>query len=282
VTIACLIQQHPGDSYRANRCKLMLDMVRGVSRMEQGDDEGRGEPPRDRTELLAAITAQLRQALATDLRGAVTSPVNDPEGQAMVGAINEVLAAARAAVTHADAARSDCESLDRTLDEVEGRLAAEAVQQERTTRELAQQRAVLSHVVDSLPYCMFWRDRAGTYLGANKNKLRALGLASQDEIVGKTAYETGVSREEADYYLQVDKLVMDSGEPIFNLEETQRRPDGEHTLLVSKVPLRDEAGDVIGILGMYVDVTERRRIAVGPGGRAPDGAGDQPRPRPPE
>jgi PAS domain S-box-containing protein len=237
--------------------------------MNQGDDEGRGERPPDRTALLAAITAQLRQALASELRGTVTIPTEDPEALALVGAINEVLGAARTALTHADAARADSESLDRSLEELEDRMAAEAVQHERTARELAQQRAVLANVVDNLPYCMFWRDREGTYLGANKNKLRALGLASQDQIVGKTAYETGVSREEADYYLQVDKLVMDSGQPIFNLEETQRRPDGEHTLLVSKVPLRDEAGDVIGILGMYVDVTERRHIAAGPD--APEG-----------
>jgi PAS domain S-box-containing protein len=239
-------------------------------------DQEQREGPAEVQEALGEITTQLRQALASNLRGSVEISNGNGQVHALVDVLNQVLEAARAAQTHADAAMADRESLDQSLSEMEERLAEEAVNQERTRRELQQQRSILRHVVDSLPYCMFWRDRNGTYLGANQNKLRALGLASQDEIVGKTAYETGVSREEADFYRQVDKLVMDSGEPIFNLEETQQRPDGEHTLLVSKVPLRDETGQVIGILGMYVDVTERRHITISPPSH------DHPRaPRPP-
>jgi PAS domain S-box-containing protein len=240
--------------------------------MDQHDDEG----PAELRRLLGEVTAQLREALGNNLRGTIETSARDPEAQGLVAALNQVLEAARGAKAHADAAIADREALDQQLTEMEDKLAEEAVAQERTTRELHQQRSILRHVVDSLPYCMFWRDRDGTYLGANQNKLRALGLASQDQIVGKTAYETGVPREEADFYLQIDKLVMDSGEPIFNLEEIQQRPDGQHTLLVSKVPLRDEAGQVIGILGMYVDVTERRHIAVSPA--AVSNGGDQPHP----
>jgi PAS domain S-box-containing protein len=223
--------------------------------MDQPQDQGEGLRG-----ALGEIVGQLRRTLADDLQGNVQTTHPDEGLRALVGTLNEVLAAARAAQTHASVAAADREELDRTLSELEERLARQATMQEKTAHELAQQRSVLRHVVDSLPYAMFWRDRAGTYLGANKNKLQALGLASPDEIVGKTAYETGVTREEADYYRQVDQLVMDTGEPIFNLEETQQRPDGEHTLLVSKVPLRDEGGQVIGIIGMYVDVTERRHL----------------------
>jgi hypothetical protein len=57
---------------------------------------------------------------------------------------------------------------------------------------------------------------------------------------------------------------MDSGEPILNLEEVQQRPDGPHLLLTTKVPLRDASGAVTGILGMYVDVTERTRLEGAP------------------
>jgi PAS domain S-box-containing protein len=225
------------------------------------DQNGEGGPAGLRR-IVAEVTTQLRRAMANNLQSRVEIGADDEVTRELVAALNEVLGVARAAKNHADVAIADREALDDTLSEMEERLAREAVIQERTTRDLQQQRSVLRHVVDSLPYCMFWRDREGTYLGANQNKLRALGLASQEQIVGKTAYETGVSREEADFYLKIDKLVMDSGEPIFNLEETQQRPDGQHTLLVSKVPLRDEAGQVVGILGMYVDVTERRHMPV--------------------
>jgi PAS domain S-box-containing protein len=229
--------------------------------MKQRIDEGARDQERWRG-VLAELTGQLRQALDGGLQadGPLETPGAPGELGELVGAINELLHRARGLRTHADAAMAERDALDGSLTEMEGRLAEQAQDRERTLRELKQQRSVLRHVVDSLPYCVFWRDREGTYLGANQNKLRALGLASQDQIVGKTAYETGISREEADFYRQIDKLVMDSGQPIFNLEETQRRADGEHTLLVSKVPLRDEDGQVIGIVGMYVDVTERRHI----------------------
>jgi PAS domain S-box-containing protein len=153
------------------------------------------------------------------------------------------------------------EAMDRSLSEMEVRLAEEIREHQRTARALDRQRTALHHVVESLPYCIFWRDRNGVYLGANQNKLRALGLSSLDQLVGKTAYETGVSKEEADYYRQIDEQVMSTGEPIFNLEEVQQRPDGPHRLLISKVPLRDDAGAVIGIIGMYVDITRRVHIA---------------------
>src|SRR5262245_50929717 len=54
---------------------------------------------------------------------------------------------------------------------------------------------------------------------------------------------------------------MESGEPIANLEEMQTRPDGSRaTLLTSKVPLRDAAGAVVGVLGVYQDITDRKRL----------------------
>ena len=48
---------------------------------------------------------------------------------------------------------------------------------------------------------------------------------------------------------------------MLNIEEPQHQADGtEATLLTSKVPLRDEEGNVIGILGIYTDITERKRF----------------------
>lgn len=52
-----------------------------------------------------------------------------------------------------------------------------------------------------------------------------------------------------------------AGEPLLDIEEPQSRPDGqEAVLLTSKVPLRDPGGSVVGMLGMYVDITRRKQL----------------------
>jgi signal transduction histidine kinase len=54
---------------------------------------------------------------------------------------------------------------------------------------------------------------------------------------------------------------MEAGEPVLHLEETQTRPGGgRRTMLTSKVPLRDAAGRVVGVLGVYQDITQLKRL----------------------
>jgi PAS domain S-box-containing protein len=210
--------------------------------------------------LVEDATTQLRQALANNFAGTVTLHSPHTAAGALAAVLNDVLKAAREVEARAEGIARDRDDLDQELAEVEARLAQEITDHERTTRELRQQRSVLRNVIDAFPYCIFWKDREGVYLGANENKLRALGLGSVDELIGKTDYDTAISKENAEFYRTIDRRVMDSNEPILNLEETQQRPDGPHVLLTTKVPLHDDAGSVTGILGMYVDVTERTRM----------------------
>jgi PAS domain S-box-containing protein len=226
---------------------------------DMGDVRERETGRDPRAAALHELAEQMREAVRSGRDVAVGD--DDPSLREVIEAANALGAAARRSRERATGALREHEAMDRSLSDMELRLAEEIREHEKTARDLSRQRTALHHVVESLPYCIFWRDRNGVYLGANQNKLRALGLDSLDQLVGKTAYETGVSREEADYYRQIDEQVMATGQPIFNLEEVQQRPDGPHRLLISKVPLRDDTGAVIGIIGMYVDITRRVRIA---------------------
>ena len=205
-------------------------------------------------------TAQLRRSLGHSFAGTIEVSSQDPALRALGELLSQLLQVAREAESRGEAIARDRDSVDHELAELEARLAQEITAHERTVRELRQQRSVLRNVIDAFPYCIFWKDREGIYLGANENKLRALGLSSVEQLIGKTDYDTNISPEDAEFYRSVDKKVMDTGEPILNLEETQQRPDGPHMLLTTKVPLRDDAGSVTGVLGMYVDVTERTRM----------------------
>jgi PAS domain S-box-containing protein len=175
-------------------------------------------------------------------------------------AITELLESARRSRAERDAAIRERDAQAHAFAEAQEQLRREIVERERAYRELARQRSVLQQIIDTVPYSIFWKDRDSVYLGANQKKLDALGFASIEALVGVTDYDTGVRREEADFYRSIDRKVMEAGQPILNLEETQLRPDGPHVLLTSKVPLRDDAGAVTGILGIYVDITERKRM----------------------
>jgi two-component system, sensor histidine kinase ChiS len=127
---------------------------------------------------------------------------------------------------------------------------------------LLRERALLQYVIDNLPYLIFWKDRDSVYLGCNKNFAALDGRSHPDEIVGRTDHEM-LWREHAELYRAGDRATMERGEPILNQEEISRDENGgEMVILTSKVPLRNRAGEVVGLLGMIVDITERKRIEV--------------------
>jgi PAS domain S-box-containing protein len=230
---------------------------------EARKEDGEGAELR---QVIEEATAHLRRALADGFAGEVALSSGHPAARALGQVCNDLLRAARSVEARAEGIARDRDAVDDELAEVQARLAEEITRRERMAREAGHQRVVLRSVIDAFPYCIFWKDRHGVYLGANENKLRALGLSSVDQLIGKTDFDTAISKENAEFYRSVDKRVMDTGEPVLNLEETQHRPDGPHVLLTTKVPLRDDAGGVTGILGMYVDVTERTRLE----GSSPD------------
>jgi len=116
-------------------------------------------------------------------------------------------------------------------------------------------------VLDALPLCVFWKDRNSVALGCNQALADVAGLKSPDEYIGKTDYEMPWSKEEADFFVECDQRVMDSEESELNIIESQVQANGKLAWLeTSKIPLTDENGDVIGILGAFQDITERKRI----------------------
>ena len=142
-----------------------------------------------------------------------------------------------------------------------GGMAIDVTERQRTEAALREQQSILRYVIAHIPCAVFWKDRNSVYLGCNERSARDLGVKRPEDIIGKTDYDTKVAPEEARFYRECDRRVMETGEPLLNIEETQRRPDGQQEyLLTNKVPLRDADGRVTGILGIYTDITERKRF----------------------
>ena len=135
--------------------------------------------------------------------------------------------------------------------------------QKAILKELTGQRDLLDNVLSNVPASIFWKDRNSVFLGANDRFLHDTGLQSVRDIIGKTDYDLTWNREESDFYRECDRRVMETGIPMLDIEESQQRTDGETAqLLTSKVPLRDAEGQTTGMLGIYMDITQRKQAEV--------------------
>jgi len=136
---------------------------------------------------------------------------------------------------------------------------AETLEAERAV--LLQQRAALKTVISSVPFFVFWKDRDGVFRGCNDKFAQLAGLRGPDDIVGKTDYDMPWTKEQSDLYRGDDLGVIASGKPKLDIEETNLDADGhEKVILTSKVPLQAEDGGIIGVLGIFADITARKQM----------------------
>lgn len=115
-------------------------------------------------------------------------------------------------------------------------------------------------LVDSIPDEIFVKDTQGRYVLANVAHARRVGLERPEQLIGKSPIEF-LDQETAKRLHDEDQSVIRSGEPVIDREETRADRNGSCTkwTLTSKIPCRDSADKVIGIIGLIRDITDRRR-----------------------
>lgn len=118
---------------------------------------------------------------------------------------------------------------------------------------------VLESIMAALPGNVYWKDKEGKYLGCNTNTLNYLELKSESELLGKSDYELQ-TRTVAKNLGTNDLKVISTGRPIYNIEEPSLKNLG-NVFLTNKVPMENEKGEIIGLLGISIDITERERLA---------------------
>lgn len=125
---------------------------------------------------------------------------------------------------------------------------------------IQESRNMLQLVIDSIPQRVFWKDTNFVYLGCNKAAAADAGAAHPDDMIGRTDFELAWSAS-APLYRQDDIETLRSGIARVNYEERQEREDGSSSWLrTSKIPLADMQGHTIALLGLYEDITDRKRM----------------------
>lgn len=132
-------------------------------------------------------------------------------------------------------------------------------QKEAREREFSA-RVILRTVIDNLPQLVFWKDLHSTYLGCNQAFAKDANLEFPHQITGKNDLDLGFSEKEAHLSHQLDRHITESDPAVIEyLYEDQRDERKGNILKVSKMPLYDVSGEVIGIVGTAEDITEKIR-----------------------
>ncbi len=118
---------------------------------------------------------------------------------------------------------------------------------------------MLSLVMNTIPVRVFWKDLKGVYMGCNRPFANDAGKNHPDEVIGKTDKDMPWQDQVA-LYRGDDNKVIESGVPKINFEEPQTTPTGNIIYLkTSKIPLKDNEGKTIGVLGTYEDITALKK-----------------------
>ena len=140
-------------------------------------------------------------------------------------------------------------------------LIRDITRRRQTEQALREREGLLRNILATIPCGVFWKDRELRYLGCNEQVAHDHGFSHPNDLIGKNDYEIASSRSEADFFRSCDQQVLSTGQPLMHIEETLTRADGtQRILLVSKVPLQDSQGQIVGVIGVYQDITERKRL----------------------
>jgi PAS domain S-box-containing protein len=121
-----------------------------------------------------------------------------------------------------------------------------------------EQSALLDSLIKSIPDIIFFKDVDGVYLGCNPSFAELVGRP-EHEIVGRTDRDL-FPRELADFFREQDRIMLEIRQPRHN-DEWVTYPDGRRRLVDTlKTPYLGPGGELIGILGVSRDITERRRM----------------------
>ena len=120
------------------------------------------------------------------------------------------------------------------------------------------QRTLFRAMIDQVPDYLFVKDRESRFVLANRAVAEDLGL-THEALLGRTDFDLHPPALAARFFADEQRVIAEH-EPLLDIEEFVVDTAGHQKhLLTSKIPLRDDAGEVVGIVGISRDVTERKR-----------------------
>lgn len=106
---------------------------------------------------------------------------------------------------------------------------------------------------------IYVKDMEHRFLAASKSLAKSHGYEQPDDLIGKTDFDIH-DKELAQLYFESEKPILEKGEDLFNKEDLYVDNEGEKWVESNKKPLRDSQGDIVGLIGITRDISERRKM----------------------
>ena len=141
------------------------------------------------------------------------------------------------------------------------RLLAELEIARKGEKDLLDSKRMLGFILENIPHFVFWKNRDSVFMGGNGNFARLAGLNGAEEIVGKTDNHMPWENEAMAALGENDRLVMTNGKPILDAIEFLTHSDGrQFCIRMNKLPITGEHDEVTGVLTIFEDISNRRRV----------------------
>lgn len=122
----------------------------------------------------------------------------------------------------------------------------------------AKELSLLKNLMENIEDNIYFMDREGRIIMINQAGAKWLGFDSPEEVVGKTDLDL-FTNEHGRAAFEDEQRIMETGDPILGLEEKETWEDGRETWVsTSKMPMRDENGEITGIVGISRDITKHQ------------------------
>lgn len=138
-------------------------------------------------------------------------------------------------------------------------VARDVASRRKTESKLRESQEMLQLTMNTIPMSVFWKDKDSVYLGCNKSFCKECGFDTVEDVIGKTPFDF-FDNETASKIVDQDQQVILKNEPELNFLHSYKRTGGEVGWRESNtIPLHNEHGQAVGILGMWRDVTDQNR-----------------------
>ena len=162
--------------------------------------------------------------------------------------------------------KRDADPTDTIDNQIRRLVSANANAQADAERRLASEphwafeRILLKAIVNQLPELIYAKDTKGRFVTANDAAARDNGLKQAEELIGKTDFDLH-PLEMAQGFFDIEQQIIASGRPMIDMEELRTDETGAiKWMLTTKSPMKDDRGEVVGLIGVARNITERKRV----------------------